>query len=384
MDGPGGALATTAGGLLCAAVALAHAGRRQRTYRGWIWWVTAMLAGASGALLAAQVGDRDHVDFAAPLGQALLLCWPVAVLAALRRFHARQGLPGEGRTDLMVLLLAQVVQPWLPGPAVLGLHLYVAALAWGARPDEDGGPLRLVGAAVALAALPVALSRWTGDAGTVVAHALGSGPALLVCAFAALSAMTDRTERELRLSRRRLRVMANTDPLTGVANRRHFEDSALRLLRTPAPEPPVLLLLDIDHFKLINDRLGHPAGDRALRLVGRCIQEALRAGDLAARLGGDEFALVLCGATLPQAMGVAERVVEQLQAQSPDHRLPMLSLSFGMVQMRTDEPLDEALHRADRALYEAKRQGRSRAVASHGDEAEPAFSESQRLGLTPY
>ena len=87
------------------------------------------------------------------------------------------------------------------------------------------------------------------------------------------------TERELRESRRRLRVLANTDPLTSVPNRRHFNELATRLLQDADDEAgaPVLLVCDIDHFKLINDRLGHAAGDRALRLVGRCLQDALRA-----------------------------------------------------------------------------------------------------------
>lgn len=180
-----------------------------------------------------------------------------------------------------------------------------------------------------------------------------------------------------------------TDPLTGAFNRRHLQarlDQLAAQAAKAAPQPQVhaLLAIDIDHFKLINDRLGHPAGDRALRLVGRCMQEALRDGDLAGRLGGDEFSLLLSGATLHQAMGVAERIVLQLQAQSPEHRLPVLTLSFGLVQVRAGEDVDAALHRADQALYEAKRQGRSRAVAAAQDaDDSPVFSESQRLGLTP-
>ncbi|MCB1997087.1 MAG: GGDEF domain-containing protein, partial [Rhodoferax sp.] len=128
--------------------------------------------------------------------------------------------------------------------------------------------------------------------------------------------------------------------------------------------------------------LGHATGDRALRLVGHSIQGALRDSDLAVRLGGDEFALLLQGASLPQAMQVAERIVLQVQQQAPVHHLPLLSLSFGLVPWRDEEPLDDALHRADLALYEAKRQGRSCAVAAHGDDEAPVFSESQRLGLT--
>ena len=370
----------SAGALALAALALARSGHRQRSHRGWAWWVAALGTASLGALLAASTGPTTA--WAGSSVQSLLLGWPVLLLTGLRRFHARVGLPAHAATDVMALMLGVLALPWLPGPAVLGVHLYVAVLAWSARAAEDTGALRITGAAVAMAALPVAFTPWTDGPTPLVAQALAAGPALLVCAFAALASMADRTERELRLSRRRLRVLASTDPLTGVANRRHFDERGARLLRQATTQAPVLLLLDIDHFKRINDTLGHAAGDRALRLVGRCIQEVMRGGDIAGRLGGDEFALMLAGASLPQAMRVAERLVTELQARSPVQRLPMLTVSFGLVQMMTSETVDEALHRADLALYEAKRQGRSRAVAAHGNDDRPQFGESQRLGLT--
>ncbi|GAB4043349.1 MAG: hypothetical protein Fur0014_15960 [Rubrivivax sp.] len=342
-----------------------------------------MGVGSAGLLLAPWAEGRTG---AATAVQALLLAWAPLTLLGLRRFHARLGLPGSARLDGAALVLAVAVSPWLPGLAVLGLHLYVGALLWSARTPDDALALRGLGTVVAATALPTSLAPWAGLQAPVLVQATSAGFALLVVAFATLTLMNERTENALRESRRRLRVLANTDPLTSVPNRRHFHELATRLLRACGPdESPVLLLFDIDHFKLINDRLGHPAGDRALRLVGRCMQEALRAGDLAGRLGGDEFALLLSGATLHQAIGVAERIVTQLQAQSPEHRLPVLTLSFGLVQARPGEEVDEALHRADQALYEAKRQGRSCAVAAAqaADQDAPVFSESQRLGLTP-
>jgi diguanylate cyclase (GGDEF)-like protein len=380
MDAQTGALAMAAGGLAVAAGALARAGARQRSFRGWRWWVAAMLVGAFGLLAAPWAADLPATAAAV---QAVLTVWAPLTLVGLRRFHARLGLPGLERIDWAVLALGAATAPWLPGAAVLVVHLYVAALMWSTRTAEDAGPLRLVGAVVAAVALPPSLAPWDLGRAPVIEQAVGSGLALLVIAFVMLSLMHERTERELRESRRRLRVLANTDPLTSTPNRRHFHELATRLLRRADAERPVLLVFDIDHFKLINDKLGHPAGDRALRLVGRCMQDALRANDLAGRLGGDEFALLLGGASLQQAIGVAERIVQQLQSQSAEHHLPVLTLSFGLVQVLSTENVDDALRRADQALYEAKRQGRSRAVAAHGDEDEPVFSESQRLGLTP-
>ncbi len=380
MDAQTGALAMAAGGLAVAAGTLARAGARQRSYRGWRWWVAAMVVGAVGLLAAPWAANGSG---AAAAVQALLLVWAPLTLVGLRRFHARLGLPGQERIDWAVLAGGATLAVWQPGPAVLLVHLYVAALMWSTRTPEDAGPLRLVGLVVAAVALPPSLAPWDLGRAPVIGQAVGGGLALLVIAFVMLSLMHERTERELRESRRRLRVLANTDPLTSTPNRRHFHDLATRLLRRTDDERPVLLVFDIDHFKLINDKLGHPAGDRALRLVGRCMQDALRANDLAGRLGGDEFALLLGGASLQQAIGVAERIVQQLQTQSAEHHLPVLTLSFGLVQVLRTESVDDALRRADQALYEAKRQGRSRAVAAHGDEEEPVFSESQRLGLTP-
>jgi diguanylate cyclase (GGDEF)-like protein len=212
-------------------------------------------------------------------------------------------------------------------------------------------------------------------------HALATGLAAVVMAFAVLTLAAERTEMQLRQSRHRLRVLAHLDPLTQVPNRRRFTELAGRALQLDRPGASVLLLFDIDHFKRINDELGHAAGDQALCLVSGSMIEHLRAQDVAGRHGGDEFVLLLRGAGVGEAMGVAARIVGEVQRRAREQQLPRLSLSFGMVQVAAGEGLDEALRRADQALYEAKRQGRSRAVAAVGDEHRPVFSESQRLGL---
>lgn len=383
MDAPAGALVMGAGGLAVAAHVLWRAGARQRRQHGWPWWVAALAASALAWPLSTWAVLQPHP--AARIAVALwLLGWPLAWLGGWRRFHARQRLPGRPAGDGLLCVAAVLASAWWPWAATAGVHLYVCAvLAVGARRTADHA-LGMSAGVLAAAAVPTVtlLLGSTGAAFPAAWTPLWSAmAALLACTLLALAAMAERTEQELRASRRRLQVLAGTDPLTGVSNRRHFEIAAARRRQQAAATPPVLLLMDIDHFKLINDHLGHATGDRALRLVGQCIQDALRDSDLAVRLGGDEFALMLSGATLPQAMQVAERVVLQVQRQAPDHRLPLLSLSFGLVPWRDGETLDDALHRADRALYEAKRQGRSCAVAAHGDDETPAFSESQRLGL---
>jgi len=193
----------------------------------------------------------------------------------------------------------------------------------------------------------------------------------------------ERVERELRESRRRLRFLANIDMLTRVPNRRYFTELARRAFDRQPPGTMSVLMFDIDHFKQINDMLGHAAGDRALRLVARSMSDTLRTNDIAGRQGGDEFALLLPRTNVNEAMGVAARIVSRAQTLAKEEEMPQLSLSFGVVQSAAGEQVQDALRRADQALYEAKRQGRGRAVAAIGDEDEPVFTESQRLGLTP-
>jgi diguanylate cyclase len=206
-------------------------------------------------------------------------------------------------------------------------------------------------------------------------------PGLLVMALVVITLAGERTERQLRESRRRLRTLANMDALTQVPNRRHFHELASRALQQDPQGSAVLLIFDVDHFKHINDTLGHAMGDRALCLVSAGLIEHLRAPDVAGRHGGDEFVLLLRRASTTAAMGVAARIVTAIQRRASAEDLPRLSLSFGMVQVTAGEGVDDAMRRADQALYEAKRQGRSRAVAARGNEAAPVFAESQRLGL---
>ncbi|MBU6260927.1 MAG: GGDEF domain-containing protein, partial [Burkholderiales bacterium] len=231
------------------------------------------------------------------------------------------------------------------------------------------------------------------------AAALGA----IALAFVALTLATERTERRLRESQQRLRALANLDALTQIPNRRRFLELAQRALRSDAGcgagAGAMVLLLDIDHFKQINDHLGHAAGDRALRLVASCMIEHLRGADLAGRHGGDEFVLLLRHAATDEAIGVADRIVGAIQSRCAEHQLPRLGLSFGLAPIDGDGDgdgdgagagagagagdLDLALQRADRALYEAKRQGRGCAVAEiGGGESAASFSASRPLGLT--
>ncbi|QGX41017.1 tetratricopeptide repeat-containing diguanylate cyclase [Permianibacter aggregans] len=166
-------------------------------------------------------------------------------------------------------------------------------------------------------------------------------------------------------SRAKFRYRAQTDHLTGAANRRHlFELAPIILNRTAAKSQPVsVLLFDIDHFKRINDKYGHDVGDEAIRFVVRTARSISRSHDLIARLGGEEFASLLPETDIIQANEIAERLRMSLQEQSllyKGHVIKM-TISIGVATRRTnDETLDSLLNHADQALYEAKRGGRNR------------------------
>lgn len=157
-----------------------------------------------------------------------------------------------------------------------------------------------------------------------------------------------------------LQLLADTDALTGVLNRRSFFQQATTLAR--ADQPLAALLLDVDHFKLVNDRHGHAFGDAVLvEIAARC-RGALRAGDILARLGGEEFAVLLPRQDEARAAAVAERLRQAIANAPVDGPLDSqpVTISVGGACAGSGEvPLDELLLRADRALYAAKRAGRN-------------------------
>ena len=192
------------------------------------------------------------------------------------------------------------------------------------------------------------------------------------CAIVAFSLYEfDRVVRRLFVIQRQVSEQALKDPLTQLGNRRYFEERANAVLaRVRRRARPVsLLMIDIDHFKTINDHYGHPAGDDVLRALARSLLASLRAGDVCGRLGGEEFAVVLPDEDLEGAAASAERLratVERLDvgAQTPHGRIGF-SVSIGVAARPQDgDTLGALLERADVRLYRAKEAGRNRVVAS--------------------
>jgi two-component system cell cycle response regulator len=177
----------------------------------------------------------------------------------------------------------------------------------------------------------------------------------------------DITER--RRAEDELRRLALTDALTGSANRRHFmERAAFEFARMRRYGNPVsLVMLDVDHFKRVNDTHGHAAGDAALILLVKCCRGLLRDTDLVGRLGGEEFALLLPDATVDAAFQVAERVrlnLADLEI-AADGVAFRFTVSMGVADCQPgDISIEQSIGRADRALYRAKTEGRDRTLAA--------------------
>jgi diguanylate cyclase (GGDEF)-like protein len=188
----------------------------------------------------------------------------------------------------------------------------------------------------------------------------GGAVALLVWWVANL---LDKLERQRRVALL-LRNDADTDILTGLANRRAFDDALAKLLRGQREHDAVfsLLMLDLDRFKSYNDDFGHLAGDEVLRVTGHLLGAALRPSDLAARYGGEEFALLLPDTDVAQAGEVAARILHAFRGFAWPRRA--VTISVGVARSASGDDAAALIQRADTALYEAKNSGRDRAMTA--------------------
>jgi diguanylate cyclase (GGDEF)-like protein len=166
----------------------------------------------------------------------------------------------------------------------------------------------------------------------------------------------------------RLRSQASFDFLTECYNRRGFEEHLrVEMVRARRYRRPMsLLLVDLDNFKVINDALGHPAGDHALRRLGSLLLGAFRTTDVVCRYGGDEFAVIFPETSKDDAVRLATRLRAKVESIFPDEIIPQsVTASFGVGSYPRDgQETDELVRAADHALYRAKSEGRNRVVAA--------------------
>lgn len=263
--------------------------------------------------------------------------------------------------------------PWRVGLAngVLGLQMLMVAWATARQaPGVHRGWRTVIG--TSMLALAV-VTFWRGILGAFFTEtypyltaphpvnqiaALVSNVVLLLNSVALLMAYREEAERQLH-------ALAVTDGLTELLNRRAWTERAEMLLADARRygHPVVVLMIDIDHFKRVNDERGHVAGDRALQLVARLLREELRTGDLAGRFGGEEFCVLLTHTREGPALSLDQRLRQCLRLQSEQELGFLVDYSAGLAALsRGDRSLDDLLRRADDALYEAKRAGRGQVV----------------------
>jgi diguanylate cyclase (GGDEF)-like protein len=165
---------------------------------------------------------------------------------------------------------------------------------------------------------------------------------------------------------------ATTDPLTRIPNRGAFDQALLRMIENARAtrKPLSLAMIDVDHFKAINDTHGHPIGDRVLLCAAQWIGRSLRQTDFIARYGGEEFAVVLKDARLSEIDSRMSQVLGEISTRSFEYdvddgstRTVRFTASAGVAELMTGDTPEDLIKRADEALYEAKRNGRNRVVA---------------------
>lgn len=172
---------------------------------------------------------------------------------------------------------------------------------------------------------------------------------------------------QLRTELEMMKEAAFTDALTGLLNRRAFDMKIQQIVENSPPATTFLMLLDLDHFKKINDQYGHLTGDKVLRFAAKIIKQHLPQGQVAARYGGEEMAILLTEVERKEALDLAEQIRDtlaksRLQRRDNQETIGQVTISIGVAGMRENDTIDILIERADQALYEAKEQGRNRVI----------------------
>ncbi|GAA4978463.1 hypothetical protein GCM10023225_18860 [Kineococcus glutinatus] len=330
--------------------------RRARTIDARISGVMAIVGSGMALTMAGSPFVHVFASSCVVMGAALLLfarhvpAWllsaaivPGAVGIANYAVNGAHAATAASGSILFVQLVLQIGllrsrrETWVQLGVLLAVHAGVLALA-GAAPAVVGQSLGTVGLTLALVALAV---TW-------------------------LRARVDGLLEELRRQ-------ATVDPLTGVLNRNGLAQvgQGWRAEHGAAGRDVALVLVDVDHFKRVNDTAGHQVGDEVLRRLGALLLREVPAGAVVARLGGEEFLVVVPGVDLAGGAAVAEALRRAVAAVGGRDGLPRFTVSAGVAAGRVVDDVDELYRRADEALYRAKRNGRDRVETASGPAAAP-------------
>lgn len=182
----------------------------------------------------------------------------------------------------------------------------------------------------------------------------------------------DQRARELEEANRKIFDLAFLDPLTGIANRRCLDTTLAREAERVSRLglPLTVIMVDVDHFKKVNDSFGHAMGDRVLQAVAAALAGLLRPYDMVSRFGGEEFLIMMPGTCLKDGMVAAERFRVALSTLAIDGLCQRITASFGVATLLRGQPLEALVERADMAMYRAKDKGRNRVESAEEDEGD--------------
>ncbi len=392
--------------LVLASVASMSVGLKQQSRRGARWWVAANALFAAALALQAST---DSASIGAPIAAVLALQWPIVMLGGIRRFYSRGGTRISEWADRIALTLAILVTvgAWVApielatyaqvyAIAAVGLTLYVATTVAGLEDFATSSTLRtlrlglVAGAIVQLAwlALDVAyLGPLIAVADATLGAMLATAVVALLMTQLSLVMNHERRIAHLLASQRKLRHLVDVDTLTRLPNRRHFHELAERAVEA-ARDAATLIVFDVDRMQRVNELLGHPTGDEALRQIGTALRETLRRRDVAGRLGGDEFAVVLPRTRLADSTIVVSRIISRLDDRQVAPRITRVTLNVGSVQMVANETIAQALRRAETMLVSKRDEARRGDTMPLPREAAPApeaeaEAEAEEDDMTP-
>ena len=344
------------------------------------WAVAILLETLTWMLIAARGGIPDA--FSIVVANGLLSGSYALMLAAVCEFQQRKVPRWKYYVPIMLaLLIAAVLIHDIHGRFIWGGMVYILQMVLIAHalltaPDtHTGRAWKLLISGIAVIVLVLGLRSLVAMSGQVILAQpeINDAPNWVqILSFAAVMASSllgsigfllmvkERTDREVLL-------LAMTDSLTGVSNRRALMDFAERAMAQRGGRPMALLMIDVDHFKRINDTQGHPAGDEVLRQITRLLEKRLRSGDLLGRYGGEEFCVVAQDTDADGALKLAESLRETVASAvlTTESRKLSVTVSIGIAFSADDtaRQLKDILAEADVALYSAKKGGRNQVVS---------------------
>ena len=348
------------------------------------WWGAANLLRALSIGLYGMYGALP--DFLTiTIADVILFSSYAVTWTGARVFHGRAARPGSLVTGATVWLLACQLAAFPPGSSLRGslsaaiivTFVWLTAFEfWRGRGERLLSRWPAIFIFFANGAIFLLRNPWIGPLAAPANDRLFSSAWLTVLSTEAMLASISTAFILLAMAKERAELRhkqaATIDPLTGVANRRAFFQDAARIVKA-AKRPVALLMIDLDHFKSINDQFGHAIGDKVLEIFAKTAEANLRGTDLVGRLGGEEFAVLLPNATEQGAWTVAERLRSAFaSAAATVDGLPVgATASLGLSLIEAGHAMSGLLDLADQALYRAKSTGRNR-VAVAEPELAPA------------